>query len=114
MTQTTRPANHSHNAPLSSYTVASRQTSLVKIGGALGVAATFIALAVFLVACFGFDAVFMLSPLALVLAAVGFVLTVIGAVMRQHLGNEEAQPIAAVFVCLIGIVAGLIEMMFLK
>src|SRR3954471_12239273 len=92
-----------------SYGLGLRQSSLAKVGGALGIAATLIAMAVFLVACFNFDAIFMLSPLVVLLAAIGFVLSIVGGVMRPHLGNEETQPVAALFVSLIGLVAGLLE-----
>jgi len=40
-----------------------RQASLVQVGGALGIAAVCIALAVFVVALFNLEAVFILSPL---------------------------------------------------
>ena len=86
----------------------------MKIGGALGIAAVFIALAAFVVAVFGFEAALMLSPLALVLSAVGMVLSVVGGVMHKHVGDEETQPIAASFVCLAGLVAGALELMFWK
>jgi hypothetical protein len=86
-----------------------RRPSPVKIGGSLGIAASFIAMAVFLAGLFGFEAAFMLAPLALALAILGFVVTIVGGVMRKYDGNEETQPVAAFFVCVIGIVAALIE-----
>jgi hypothetical protein len=107
-------SHHSNSAPVVSYGLASRQSSLVKIGGALGIAASFIGLAAFLVASFGFEAAFMLAPLALVLATVGFVLVIVGGVLHKHVGNDETQPVAALFVCIIGIVAGAVEMMFFQ
>ncbi len=88
-----------------------RRASLVQIGGSLGIAAVCIALLVFLVALFGFYAVFMLAPLAAALGAIGLVLTIVGGVMRTHAGPEEAQPIAALFVSLMGILAGALEWM---
>ena len=48
------------------------------LGGALGIAACLIGLAIFLVACAGFGAVFMLSIIPLILGAVGFVLSIVG------------------------------------
>jgi hypothetical protein len=87
-----------------------RGSSLVKIGGALGIAACFIGLAVFMIALFGFNAAFMLSPLPVILGVIGLVMAVIGGVVTQHLGEEETQPIAALFVCLTGIIIGMIEM----
>jgi hypothetical protein len=87
----------------------SRKTSLVKIGGSIGIAATFIALASFVMALFGFLAAMMLSPLALVMGLVGIVVSIAGAVMHPAHGDEETQPIAALFVCLMAIVGGLIQ-----
>jgi fucose 4-O-acetylase-like acetyltransferase len=86
-----------------------RRPSLVKIGGSLGMAAAFISMAVFLAGLCDFEAAFMLAPLALALAIIGFIVTIIGGVMRTYAGNEETQPLAAFFVCIIGIVASLIE-----
>jgi FtsH-binding integral membrane protein len=103
-------SNHSNSASVTSY--GSRETSLVKVGGALGIAAVCIALAALVVAIFGFEAALMLSPLALILSAVGMVLSVIGGVRQKHVGDEETQPIAACFVCLAGLVAGALELMF--
>jgi hypothetical protein len=87
-----------------------RRTSLVKIGGSLGIAATFIAVAVFVVACFRLEAVLILSPLPLLLGAVGLVLSVIGGVIRKHVHDEETQPIAAMFACITGVVLGTVEL----
>jgi hypothetical protein len=87
-----------------------RRPTPVKIGGSLGIAAVLIAMAVLLAGLFGFDAAAMLAPLALALAIIGFVVTIIGGVLRPYHGNEETQPLAAFFVCVIGIVAALLEM----
>jgi hypothetical protein len=87
-----------------------RQTSLVQVGGALGIAATCIAMAVFLVAILNFDAVFILAPLPIILGGVGLILAVVGGIVQKHVGPEETQPIAAMFVTSLGLIAGLIEL----
>jgi hypothetical protein len=86
-----------------------RKPTPVKIGGSLGIAAVCICIAVLLAGLFGFDAAAMLAPLALALAIIGIIVTIIGGVMRPYAGAEETQPLAAFFVCVIGIVASLIE-----
>jgi hypothetical protein len=92
--------------------VASRKTSLTKAGGALGIAACFIALAIFLLALLGFNAAFIFSPLPVAFALLGMVLTVCGGVVKTAPGQEETQPVAALFVCLAGLVAGAMELLF--
>src|SRR5262245_66101951 len=87
-----------------------RGSSLVKIGGALGIAASFIGLAAFMSALPGFYAAFMLSPLPVILGVIGLVMTVVGGVVTTHLGEEETQPIAALFVCITGLIFGMIGM----
>jgi hypothetical protein len=93
-------------------TVASAESKsvLVRVGGSLGIAAVFVALGTFLMACFGFDAVLMLSPIPVLLSSVGMVLSVVGGVIGRHDGEAETQPIAAMFVCLAGLIGGALEM----
>ena len=86
---------------------ASSRTSLVKIGGSLGIAATLIALAILVAGCFQLDAVFMFSILPLALGLIGMVVTIVGEVTSPAHGDEDMQPAAAMFACLAGIVGGL-------
>jgi hypothetical protein len=86
-----------------------RRPAPVKIGGSLGIAGVFISMAVFLAGVFGFDAAAILAPLALALAFIGLVVTIFAGVMYKSVGNDEMQPLAAFFVCIIGIVAALLE-----
>lgn len=88
----------------------SRRASAVKIGGAMGIAASFIGLGVFFVGLFGFNAVFMLSILPILLGGIGMVLSIVGATIHQPSGDEETQPISALFCCLAGLLFGLIEL----
>ena len=88
----------------------SSRTSLVKVGGSLGIAATLISLAILVAACFHLDAVFMFSILPLGLGVIGLVLTIVGEVTHPAHGDEDSQPIAAVFTCVAGIIGGLLFM----
>jgi hypothetical protein len=87
------------------------KASLVKIGGSLGIAGTCIAIGVFLLALFGLDAVFMFAPLAALFSMIGLILTIVGGVLHKHSGDEDTQPIAALFVCLMGLAAASLEWM---
>jgi hypothetical protein len=88
-----------------------RRPSLVKIGGSLGIASVFIVIAIFVVALFNIGAVFILVPLALALSSIGLIISLIGGVARKHEGNEEVQPIAALFACSAGLIFALLEWM---
>jgi hypothetical protein len=88
---------------------AARALYLVKLGGSLGIASSFIGLAIFLAGMFGVSAVFMLSILPLALGGVGMVITIVGSMMHTPGGPDETAPIAAIFCCLFGVIFGAIE-----
>jgi hypothetical protein len=69
-------------------------SSLTRIGGALGVAGTFVGFAIFITACAGFDAAFALSAIPLILGVVGFTLTLVGGFFSEDIGLEDPQVIA--------------------
>ena len=83
-------------------------SSLVRIGGALGIAASCIGLAIVLLACAGFNAAMYLSILPLILAGPGLVLTIIGGVMKDR-AVEDTHVLSALFVNIVGIIGGLFE-----
>jgi hypothetical protein len=87
-----------------------RRTSLVKIGGALGIAASLIAIATFTAALFRLDAILMLSFIPLIFGTLGLVISIIGGVTSTHHGEDETHPISALFVCLFGIIGGALEL----
>ena len=101
-----------HDSAPSATFVSTRKTSLTRAGGALGIASCFVALLIFLVALLGLNAAFIFSPIPILFAVLGAVLTVCGGVVHPAPGVEETQPIVAVFVCLFGLVGGLIELLF--
>jgi predicted histidine transporter YuiF (NhaC family) len=86
-----------------------RRTSLVQIGGGLGIAACVIGLLIFLAACMGFGAAFNLSLLPLAFGVIGLALTVIGAIAQKHHRIEDTHVLAAIFVSVFGLVGGLVE-----
>lgn len=86
-----------------------RRTSLVQVGGGLGIAASILGMLIFLCACLGYDAAFFLSLLPLTFGVVGFGLVVAGAVRGKDPRVEDTQALAAMFVCLFGVLGGLVE-----
>ena len=80
-------------------------TSITKLGGALGVAASMIGFAIFLVGCAGYGAVFPFAILPFVLAIVGLLLTIAGGLMGRTEGMEDPHVLAAYMLniaCILG------------
>src|SRR4051812_6927794 len=88
----------------------SRTTPLAHLGGGLGIAACFIGLAIFMAACAGFSAVFMLSVISLGMSAIGLVLSILGPTMQKHAHVEDSAVFAALFLNVLGIVGSLLLM----
>jgi hypothetical protein len=86
-----------------------RRTSLVQLGGGLGIAACVLGLLIFFTACLGYGAAFYLSLLPLAFGVIGLVLVVIGGVAQKDPRIEDAHVLAGIFVCLFGLVGGLVE-----
>ena len=103
---------HSHSNPPLDYAHAGlgpRPSTAIMVGGGMGIAGAFLGLILFLVACFGLEGSFLFSPLPFILGAVGLVVCIVGAITGK--GNiEDAQIRGVMFVCLFGIVGGLLEM----
>jgi len=82
---------------------------LLRIGGALGIAAASISLLIFAVGCFGFNKVFTGLPLVpLCMAVPGIVLSIIGGIRKSPI-DEDPHVMAALFCNLIGFVGALLE-----
>jgi hypothetical protein len=88
---------------------AHRGTTLPRIGGALAVAGTFIGVGIFVLGCFGFSAAFYLSPIPLVLGAVGLVLAFCG-MFYKSVAVDDSHVVAAVFVNIAVIIGALLEL----
>ncbi len=83
---------------------------LLRLGGGLGIAACVVGLAIFLAACAGLKMSVALSPIPVILAVPGFILTLIGATTQKHMIAEDTHVLAAFFPCILGIAGGLLEM----
>ena|SRR5436190_12619667 len=86
-----------------------RRTSLVRLGGALGTAGCILGLVIFLAGCAGFGAVFALSILPFLLGVAGFIVSIVGGIMKDT-QVEDPQVFAAIFIGVLGIVGGLLLM----
>jgi hypothetical protein len=88
---------------------APRGTTLPRIGGVLAIAGTFIGVGIFLLGCFGFSAAFYLSPIPLVLGAVGLVLTFCG-IFYKNIAVEDPHVVLALLVNIAVVVGALLEL----
>lgn len=86
-----------------------RGTTLPRIGGALAIAGTFIGTGIFVLGCFGFYAAFYLSPIPLVLGAVGLVLAFCG-IFYKSVAVEDSHVVAALLVNVAVICGALLEL----
>ena len=84
--------------------------SLVQLGGGLGIAGTFLGVAIFFATCAGLGASFFLSPLPVILGAIGLILAVTGALTQKDLVIPDTQVLAAIFMGVFGVVGGLLLM----
>ena len=88
---------------------AERGTPLPRIGGVLAMAGTFIGTFIFLLGCFGFSAAFALSPLPIILGAVGLVLCLSGMFFKR-IDAEDPHVVAALLLNCAVIAGGLMEL----
>jgi hypothetical protein len=84
------------------------RAGLVRIGGALGVAACLIGFAIFLSACAGLNAVFMFSPVPAAFGGVGLVLTIVGGAFNSRLTVQDTPVLAALLVNVIALIGSLL------
>lgn len=86
------------------------QKSLVQVGGGLGIAATSISTAIFVLGCFGFSAAFTALPLIpFLLAAIGLILTIVGAIWKKSATDEDTQIFLSMFCNFLGLVGAFVE-----
>jgi hypothetical protein len=99
-----------HGAPLDYRSPGLRSgSSVAKIGGALGVAGTFIGFAIFMTGCAGFEAAFTLSPIPFVLGVVGLALTLVGGFFKDDVGLDDPQVVACYAINIAVIVGAMLE-----
>jgi hypothetical protein len=84
-------------------------STVVLVGAGMGIAGSFLGLAIFLAACFGLEGSFLFSPLPFVLGLVGLIVCIVGAV-RGKGTLDDTQVLGAMFFCFFAVVGGLLEM----
>ena len=82
---------------------------LLRLGGALGIAASVLGMVIFFVACAGFGKVLVMSIVPLGLSVPGLVISLVGAVKDKPLITEDTHVLQALFVNIAGIIGGLLE-----
>jgi hypothetical protein len=88
-------------------------SKLARTGGALGIAGTVIGIAIFLAGCAGIHAAFALSPICLLIGAVGLVLSIVGACNKDP-SIEDTHVLASLLIN-VGVIAGaILEIMIWK
>ncbi len=111
MSETQPPVTNDAARPTHDASLAAGKPWMLRFGGALGVAACFIGLAVFLAACAGIDAALKMAYIPLLLGAVGFVFTLVGALLeKKRYAAEDTHVLAAFFANCMGIIGGLVEL----
>lgn len=84
---------------------------LLRSGGALGVAACAAGILIMLAACGGSTAALWGSFVPVLLGGIGFLITILGAVLeKRKYADEDTHVLAALFACTMGIIGGVVEM----
>jgi hypothetical protein len=81
-----------------------QQSTVLRIGGGLGIAGCCVGLLVLLSACFGFNFALLLGFIPVVMGAVGFVLAVVGGFADKH--AEGSHVAAALFINVAALAGG--------
>lgn len=85
-------------------------SGMVRLGGALGIAACAVGLLIMVAACGGLNKVVVLSIIPVALSAPGLAISVWGAVFQKHLVTEDTHVLHALFANTAGLLGGLLEM----
>ena len=92
-----------------SNTTSTGESTLLRVGGSLGIAGCIIGMAIFVAACAGFDAAMRFSPLSLTMGGVGLILSVMGSLCPKS-KNEVTHELASVAVNILSILGALVVM----
>lgn len=87
-------------------------SGLLRLGGALGIAACIVGLLILLAGCAGFGKAVVLSIIPVGLSAPGLIISIFGAVTQKKLISEDTHVLHALFANSAGLIGGLLEMAF--
>ena len=85
-------------------------SGLLRLGGALGIAACSVGLVILIGACAGLNKIVVLSIIPVALSAPGLVVSIWGAVFQKRLVTEDTHVLHALFANVVGLLGGLLEM----
>ena len=114
MSETTDPHGGAPAVRTHDYATAAAITpggsSLLRLGGALGIAACCVGLAVLVLGCLGVGQAMALSIIPVALSAPGLVISIVGAITQKRAITEDTSVLHALFVNLAGLIGGMLEM----
>ena len=90
--------------------VGTTRSGMLRLGGALGIAACAVGLVVLIAACAGFSMSLALSLVPVTLSIPGLILSIAGAVVQKNKIAEDTHVLHALFVNVSGLIGGLLEM----
>jgi hypothetical protein len=83
---------------------------MLRLGGALGIAACAVGLVIMVGACAGLNKALVLSIIPVALSVPGLVISIVGAVVQKRLVTEDTHVLHALFANMAGLIGGLLEM----
>ena len=90
--------------------IGTTQSGMLRLGGALGIAACAVGLVVLVAACAGLNKVVVLSLVPVALSIPGLILSIVGAVVQKKQVTEDTHVMHALFANVAGLIGGLLEM----
>lgn len=85
-------------------------SGMLRLGGALGIAACAVGLVVMVAACAGLNKVVVLSLVPVALSIPGLIISMVGAVLQKKQIAEDTHVLHALFANIAGLIGGLLEM----
>ena len=85
-------------------------SGMLRLGGALGIAACAVGLVILVAACAGLNKVVVLSLVPVALSVPGLIISMFGAVVQKKQVTEDTHVLHALFANIAGLIGGLLEM----
>src|SRR3954452_16848668 len=98
----TRPLDYTSSATLRPVS-----SGMLRLGGALGIAACAVGLAIMIAACAGLNVVLVLSLVPVALSLPGLIISIVGSVTQKRLITEDTHVMHALFANTMGLLGGL-------
>ena len=85
-------------------------SGMLRLGGALGIAACAVGLVIMVAACAGLNKVVVLSLVPVALSIPGLIISIVGGIVQKDRIAEDTHVLHALFANVAGLVGGLLEM----